>query len=371
VSTTNNIPLVDLQAQHAEVADEVLAGFATVLQNTSFVGGPDVAAFEAEFAQYCATQHCVGVANGTDAIELALRALGIGRGDEVILPANTFIATAEAVARAGADVVLVDCTNDTLLIDPELVADRVTATTRAVIGVDLYGQIAQFDRLAEVIDTDRIALVEDAAQSQGARRHGAPIGAGVAAAATSFYPGKNLGAYGDAGAVVTDDADLAHLVRSIGGHGGTRRYEHDVLGFNSRLDTLQAVVLRAKLRRLDGWNEARRAAADRYATLLAGVEEAVLPTTADGNVPVWHLYVVRVPDRDRVLAELQGQGVGAGIHYPQPVHLTGAFAGLGLGAGSFPVAEQSAPQLLTLPLFPHITEAQQERVVEALIKALR
>jgi dTDP-4-amino-4,6-dideoxygalactose transaminase len=371
MSTISNIPLVDLQAQHAEVADDVLAGFAGVLERTSFIGGPDVAAFEEEFAQYCGRTQCVGVANGTDAIELALRALGIGRGAEVILPANTFIATAEAVARAGADVVLVDCTNDTLLIDAELVAERVTPRTRAVIGVDLYGQIAPFDRLAEVIDRDRIALVEDAAQSQGARRHDAPIGTGVAAAATSFYPGKNLGAYGDAGAVVTDDGALAHTVRAIGGHGGTRRYEHDVLGFNSRLDTLQAVVLRAKLRRLDGWNEQRRAAAARYAALLQDVEEAVLPTTAAGNLPVWHLYVVRVPDRDRVLAELQAQGVGAGIHYPHPIHLTGAFAGLGLGAGSFPVAEQSAPELLTLPLFPHITEAQQERVVEVLLKALR
>lgn len=371
MSTTDNIPLVDLQAQHADVADDVLAGFATVLANTSFVGGPDVAAFEEEFAQFSGRTHCVGVANGTDAIELALRALGIGRGDEVVLPANTFIATAEAVARAGADVVLVDCTDDTLLIDPELVAERVTDRTRAVIGVDLYGQIASFERLAQVVDTGRIALVEDAAQSQGARRHGAPIGTGVAAAATSFYPGKNLGAYGDAGAVVTDDAALAHTVRMIGGHGGTRRYEHEVLGFNSRLDTLQAVVLRAKLRRLEGWNEQRRAAADRYAALLAGVEEIVLPTTAEGNVPVWHLYVVRVPERDRVLAALQSQGVGAGIHYPQPIHLTAAFAGLGLGTGSFPVAERSAPQLLTLPLFPHITEAQQERVAEVLVKALR
>ncbi len=288
------IPLVDLGAQHRDVADEVLAGFAEVLATTAFIGGPQVAAFEREFADYCETSHCVGAANGTDAIELVLRGLDIGRGDEVIIPANTFIATAEAVVRAGADVVLVDCTDDTLLIDPELVDAAVTARTRAVIGVDLYGQIAPFDRLADVVDAERIALVEDAAQSQGAVRNDRKVGADVAAAATSFYPGKNLGAYGDAGAVVTNDGNLAERVRAIGGHGGLRRYEHDLVGFNSRLDTLQAVVLSTKLRRLDGWNKLRRQAAARYDELLDGVESVTRLTTAPGNIPVWHLYPIRV-----------------------------------------------------------------------------
>jgi dTDP-4-amino-4,6-dideoxygalactose transaminase len=364
------IPLVDLRSQHNEVADGVAAGFADVLDNTSFIGGPAVGQFETEFAQYCEARHCVGVANGTDAIELMLRALDVGPGAEVIVPTNTFIATAEAVARTGADVVLVDCTNDTLLIDTAQVADRVTSATRAVIGVDLYGQIAPFEQLAVTIDSDRVALLEDAAQSQGALRHGKPIGTNAVAAATSFYPGKNLGAYGDAGAVIMDDEEMALRVRAIGGHGGVRRYEHELLGFNSRLDTLQAVVLRAKLPRLAGWNERRRRAAARYDELLDGVEQVVLPVTAAGNDHVWHLYVVRVPDRDRVLAELNGAGVGAGIHYPQPVHLTGAFSSLGYGAGSFPVAEAAAGQLLTLPLFPHITEGQQERVVSCLLGVL-
>jgi len=369
--STQNIPLVDLRAQHAEIADEVAAGFADVMANTSFVGGPAVAEFEQEFAAFVGAQHCVGVGNGTDAIELMLLGLGIGRGDEVIVPANTFIATAEAVVRAGADLVLVDCDDDDLLIDPSKVDERITDRTRAVIGVDLYGQIAAFERLAELLADRDVALLEDAAQAHGATRHGSPIGTGVAAAATSFYPGKNLGAYGDGGAVLTSDTTLAQRIRAISCHGGLERYEHRYVGFNSRLDTLQAVVLRAKLRRLPAWNEARRAAAARYDSMLADLEKVRRPTTADGNEHVWHLYVVRVDDRDRVLDDLHAAGIGAGIHYPRPIHCTEAFSFLGHATGAFPVAEASAPQLLTLPLFPHITQAQQERVVEALAEATR
>lgn len=365
------VPLVDLAAQHAEVADEVAAGFAEVIRDTAFIGGPAVARFEQAFASYCALEHCVGVANGTDAVELALRAIGVGRGHEVVVPANTFIATAEAVDRAGATVVLADCVDDTLLVDPASVAERVTARTRAVIGVDLYGQIAPFDELAAVVDLDRVALVEDAAQSQGATRHGSPIGHGVSAAATSFYPGKNLGAYGDGGAVVTHDGDVASVVRAIGAHGGLRRYEHDVIGCNSRLDTLQAVVLEAKLRRLDDWNAQRRRAAAYYDELLTDLDQVVRPTTAPGNEHVWHLYVIRVPQRDRVLTELHAAGIGSGIHYPRPIHRTKAFAALGCRAGDLPVAERSAASLLSLPLHPHLTDQEQERVVDTLRAALR
>ena len=368
--TTEHIPMVDLHAQHAEIAEEFATGLQAVLDATAFVGGPDVAAFEEEFASFCGARHCVGVASGTDAIELMLLGLGIGRGDEVIVPANTFIATAEAVVRAGADVVIVDCDDDHLLIDPDLVAKVIGPRTRAVIGVDLYGQIAPFERLAEDVAGRDIVLLEDAAQSQGATRHGLPIGAGVRAAATSFYPGKNLGAYGDAGAIITDDEQLAERMRAISRHGGLRRYEHRYVGFNSRLDTIQAVVLRAKLRRLAGWNAARRDAADRYDALLADLETVRLPVTAAGNEHVWHLYVVRVPDRDRVLAELHAADIGAGVHYPAPIHMTEAFDHLGIPLGTFPVAEESAPMLLTLPLHPHITPDEQERVVETLAEAL-
>ncbi|HEY6531317.1 MAG TPA: DegT/DnrJ/EryC1/StrS family aminotransferase [Acidimicrobiales bacterium] len=369
MSSYDRIPLVDLGAQHEEVALEVAAGFDKVLSSTAFVGGPDVDEFEAEFAAYTERQACVGVANGTDAIELVVRALEIGPGDEVVVPANTFIATAEAVARAGATVVLADCDPTNLLIDPASVADRLTDRTRAVIAVDLYGQIAPMEELRDVIAGRHVHLLEDAAQSQGARRHDRTIGSLATAAMTSFYPGKNLGAYGDAGAVVTDDDELATRVRTISSHGGLRRYEHVVQGFNSRLDTLQAVVLRAKLSRLEGWNERRREAAARYDALLADVADVRLPGTDAPNLHVWHLYVVRVPNRDAVLAHLNEAGVGAGIHYPKPLHQTEAFAGVA-EVGSCPVAETEAGSLLTLPLFPHITEAQQVRVVETLVEAL-
>ncbi|MEU5696790.1 DegT/DnrJ/EryC1/StrS family aminotransferase [Actinosynnema sp. NPDC020468] len=364
-----DIPLVDLRAQHEQVADEVADGWAEVLKTTAFIGGRQVAAFEEEFAGYQGVAHCVAVANGTDAIELALRALEIGPGDECVIPANTFIATAEAVARAGATPVLVDCVAETGLIDVSLVGDALSARTKAVLPVHLYGQAAPVEELRAVVGD--LPIVEDAAQAQGARRHDVPVGGLGDIAATSFYPGKNLGAYGDGGAVLTKSASLAAAVRLLREHGSPRKYEHSVLGFNSRLDTLQAVVLSAKLRRLEGWNAARRAAAERYTELLASVPDVVVPVVLEGNLPVWHLYVVQVPERDRVLAALHAAGVGAGIHYPTPVHLTGAFESLGHAPGDFPVAEAVAGGILSLPLFPEITPAQQERVVSALAEALR
>jgi dTDP-4-amino-4,6-dideoxygalactose transaminase len=364
----SKIPLVDLQAAHAEVADEVAVGFKRVLADTAFIGGEEVAGFEREYAAFSGVAHCVGVANGTDALELALRAVGVGPGDEAILPANTFIATAEAVARVGARVVLVDCDPVTYLIDPVAALDAVTPATKAILPVHLYGQHAPVEELRPA----GVPIVEDAAQSQGATRHGVPAGSGPGAiAATSFYPGKNLGAYGDAGAVVTDDEGLATMVRTIASHGGLAKYVHEVIGVNSRLDALQAVVLRAKLARLDAWNAARRRAAARYDDLLSTVD-VVRPVTLDGNEHVWHLYVVRVPaaDRNAIVAALNAAGIGAGIHYPVPVHLTPAFAGLGLGEGAFPHAEQAAAGILSLPLFPQITPEQQQRVVDALVAAL-
>jgi dTDP-4-amino-4,6-dideoxygalactose transaminase len=361
-----NIPLVDLAAQHRLVADEVAAGWAQVLDRTAFVNGPQVAAFEREYAAYLGVRHCVGVASGTDALELALRAAGVGAGAECVLPANTFVATAEAVVRAGATPVLVDCEPDTGLIDPDAVAAAVGPSTRAVLPVHLYGQAAAVERIRAVAGD--AVLVEDAAQSQGALRHGVPAGSLGDIAATSFYPGKNLGAYGDAGAVLTDDDELAESVRLLRDHGSPRRYEHVVLGFNSRLDTLQAVVLSAKLRRLDGWNDDRRKAAERYHDLLSAVAGVQLPVVAEGNDPVWHLYPVLVPERDRVLGVLHEAGIGAGIHYPTPIHLTGTFARLG---GSYPNAEHRARHQLSLPIFPEITAAQQERVVEVLAGAVR
>lgn len=366
-----SIPFVDLGSQHAAVAEEVAAGWQEVLARTAFIGGPQVAAFEREYAEFAGAAHCVSVGNGTDAIEIALRALGIGRGGECVLPANTFIATAEAVARAGATPVLVDCADDqTYLIDIDAVEAAVTPRTAAILPVHLYGQAAPVERLLPLARRIDAVVVEDAAQSHGARRFGAGAGALGDAAATSFYPGKNLGAYGDGGAVLTSSAEAAARMRMIRDHGSPAKYQHEVPGVNSRLDTMQAVVLSAKLRRLDAWNAARRAAAARYDELLSACDAVVRPRTLEGNEHVWHLYTVRVPDRDRVLKELHAAGIGAGIHYPVPIHLTPAFAGLGYAEGAFPVAERTARELLSLPMFPEITTAQQERVVSTLISAL-
>jgi dTDP-4-amino-4,6-dideoxygalactose transaminase len=369
--STTRIPLVDLGLQHDQVAQEVQRGFAEVLSSGAYIGGPAVGGFERAFAELVGVRHCVGVANGTDAIELALRACGLGPGDEVVLPANTFVATAEAVARAGAVPVLVDVDKDCLLMDPEAVSAVLSPATRAVVPVHLFGQTAPVERVRDVLaGRDDVVVVEDAAQSQGALRHGRPAGSLGAIAATSFYPGKNLGAYGDAGGVMTDDDELARRVRLLGNHGSAAKYVHEQLGFNSRMDTLQAVVLGAKLARLPEWNEQRRAAAARYDELLTEVPDARPPGRLEGNVDVWHLYVVRVPDRDTVLQRLNAAGIGAGIHYPVPVHLQPAFAALGSGPGSFPVAETAAQEILSLPLFPGITEQQQVRVVDELRRAV-
>lgn len=386
----SQIHLVDLAAAHAEVAAEVDAGFDRVFATTGFVGGPEVAAFEQEYAAYSGVRHCVGVGNGTDALELALLAAGVGREDEVVLPANTFIATAEAVVRAGARPVLVDCDPDTWLIDVDAALAAVGPRTTAVVPVHLYGQHAAVERLEAKLAGSGTRIVEDAAQCQGASRlgrtagAGADTGAGTGAerltgiAATSFYPGKNLGAYGDGGAVLTDDAALAGKVRALANHGGLGKYRHDHVGCNSRLDALQAVVLRAKLRRLEGWNDARRAAAARYDELLADVEGVARPVADAGNVHVWHLYVVRLDvfegdraRRDALIAKLAAEGIATGIHYPAPVHRTPAFEHLGYPQGAFPNAEAASARILSLPLHPHLTAADQERVVSALVAGLK
>ncbi|MGO9078305.1 MAG: DegT/DnrJ/EryC1/StrS family aminotransferase [Streptosporangiaceae bacterium] len=367
----NKIPLVDLSAQNAAIADEVMAGWRQLLADPQFINGPQVSLFEREYAAFIETQHCVGLANGTDAIEVALRALEIGPGDECILPANTFIATAEAVCRAGATPVLVDCADDdTYLMDMTAAAAAVGPRTRAIIPVHLYGQVAPAERLASLAAAAGIRIVEDAAQAQGARRNGIRAGALGHAAATSFYPGKNLGAFGDAGAVLTDSAELAARMRMIRDHGSPRKYQHQIIGMNSRLDSVQAVVLSAKLRHLESWNAQRRAAASRYDALLSHCESVTLPRTLEGNDHVWHLYVIRVPNRDLVIKELHAAGVGAGIHYPVPIHCTPAFAHLGCRRGAYPVAERQAGELLSLPLYPHITSEQQELVAAAIMSAL-
>lgn len=362
------IPLVDLSRQYAEVQDEIAAGWSKVIEKSSYILGPEVADFERAFADFCRVGHCIGVGNGTDALELALRALGIGRGDEVILPANTFIATALAPLRAGASVKLVDCIPATYLIDVDQALAAVGPSTKAIVPVHLFGQMAPIEDLTSRLP-DRY-IIEDAAQVQGGSRHGRRAGSLGHVAGTSFYPGKNLGAFGDAGAVLTNDDEIAARIMRLRNWGSDRKYHHPVQGFNSRLDSLQAVVLSAKLGRLEDWNEQRRAAAAYYDTLLAGYERLTLPTTLPGNVHVYHVYVVETDDRDQILDRLHRAGIGAGVHYPIPIHLQGAMADLGHRPGDFPNAERAASRMLSLPMFPGIQADEQELVAQVLAESL-
>ncbi|MGE0790207.1 MAG: DegT/DnrJ/EryC1/StrS family aminotransferase [Sandaracinaceae bacterium] len=365
----SNIPLVDLKAQLPEIEEEVRAAWDDILRNTAFILGGHVQRFEEAFSSFSGVAHTIGVANGTDALEIAFRALGIGRRDEVIVPANTFIATALAAARAGADVVLVDVDERHQLIDPSAIEARITERTKAIAPVHLFGQMAPMKEVLAIAERGGLHVVEDLAQAQGAKQGGRGAGTFGAIGGTSFYPGKNLGAFGDAGAVVTPSDALAKKARALRNYGSEVKYHHPETGFNSRLDPLQAAVLSAKLKRLDRWNEARRAAARRYDAMLDGFSSIGRPATMQDNEHVWHLYVIRVQERDRVLASLNQAGIGAGIHYPVPIHLQGAFAHLGHARGDFPVAERLADEILSLPLFPEITEAQQARVVEGLRQA--
>ena len=364
------VPFLDLAAQQAEIADEVLPVWRQQFATAGFIGGPEVDAFEREYAEYIGVKHVLGVSNGTDALELAYRAAGVQAGDEVIMPANTFIATAEAASRIGAVPVFVDVDDEYLLMDPDAVEAAITPRTRAIVPVHLFGQTAPIEAIAPIAEKHGLVLIEDAAQAQGASSTAGRAGSLGKLAATSFYPGKNLGAAGDAGAVMTDDADAAALIRNLAAHGSSVKYVHGHVGMNARLDAVQATVLRAKLRRLDRWNDARRAAAARYGEMLAGVEGVRTPSVRPGNEDVWHLYVVRVVERDRVMAELGAAGIGVGIHYPTIVPLTEAYGSLGYRAGQFPVAEAAADSILSLPMFPHLTQAQQESVVGALRSAV-
>jgi len=365
------IPMVDVAAQHAEIAAELEPQVLEVLRSGHYVGGPHVAAFEQSYAASVGVAHCIGVANGTDAIELALRAAGVCAGDEVIVPGNTFIATAEAASRIGARPVPVDVDAQHLLMDPDAAAAAITARTRAIVPVHLFGQMAPMERLQNLAHNAGLALIEDAAQAQGARRHGRAAGAWGAIAATSLYPGKNLGATGDGGAVTTDDDRLADVVRMTANHGSRTKYQHEAVGVNSRLDAIHAVTLGVKLRRLEEWNDRRRAIAARYDDVLAGADGIRVPATLEGNLHAWHLYVVRVAQRDRVLADLADSGIEAGVHYPEPWYLSAAYAPDGYARGACPVSEAAAGEILSLPIHPHLTPSQQDRVIEALLASVQ
>ncbi|MGH3914455.1 MAG: DegT/DnrJ/EryC1/StrS family aminotransferase [Pseudonocardiaceae bacterium] len=362
------IPFLDLEGLNTGFRAEFDLAWKTVLDHGGYVGGAEVERFEHEFATYCGTDACVGVANGTDALELVLTGLGIGRGDEVIVPANTFIATAEAVCAAGARPRFVDVRPDTLLIDPDAVEAAITPSTAAVLPVHLYGQIADVERISVIAAHRGLAVIEDAAQAHGAQYQGRRAGSFGVAAGFSFYPGKNLGALGDAGAVVTNDPALALRIRSLANHGRchTDRHRHPRVGRNSRLDSLQAAVLSAKLARLDADNARRVAGMARYrAQLPPGCGPVAV---APGSEPVYHLAVIQVDNRARVTAALTTAGIGWGLHYPIPCHLQPAFGG---SKGSLPIAEGAADRIVSLPMSPSLQHRQVDRVCDVLRSVTR
>jgi dTDP-4-amino-4,6-dideoxygalactose transaminase len=362
------VPFLDLKAQLATIRPQVDAAVSTVLDRGHFILGEEVSAFEEEFAAFCGTRECVGLDSGISALELALRAAGIGPGDEVITVAHTFIATVSAISFSGATPVLVEVDPHTYLMDPGAIEAAITPRTRAIVPVHLYGQTVDMDPLRLLAARHRLFVLEDACQAHGARNNGRRAGSLGHAAAFSFYPGKNLGAAGDAGALTTDDPELAERVRMLRNYGQRVKYHHDMLAFNRRLDSLQAAILRVKLRQLDEWNAARRRVAAAYAVRLADLPVR-LPVVGAHNEPVWHLFVIRAADRKTLQQRLEAAGIGTGLHYPVPIHRQMAYPEL---AGlSFPISEGIAAQCLSLPMFAEMTDAQIEAVAVAMQRALR
>jgi dTDP-4-amino-4,6-dideoxygalactose transaminase len=388
MSGPKGVPFLDLVAPHAELREELCEIFKTTLETAGFVGGPMVEEFERDFAKYCEADHCIGVGSGTDALRFALIASGIASGDAVITVPNTFIATTEAVSQAGARPLFVDVDEGTYNLDPErlrehietkcdfdaktetLVDRKTKSRVRAVIPVHLYGQMAEMDRILELAEKYSLIVIEDACQAHGAeyfskkQNRWCKAGSMGRAAAFSFYPGKNLGACGEAGAVTTNDADLAQKMRMLRDHGQAQKYYHDVEGYNGRLDSIQAGLLRVKLQHLAEWTDLRRSAAARYRELFAGEETSlILPYEPEWSKAVYHLFVVRVENRDDLMKQLGSVGIGTGIHYPIPLHLQKAYASLGYRKGDFPVTERNALEIVSLPMFPQLKREQQERVV--------
>lgn len=361
-----NIPLVDLQAQYATIRAEVGKAIQGVLDQTCYVLGPPVDEFEQAFAEFCGVRHCIGVASGTDALHLIFRALGIGPGDEVIIPAFTFLATAVGVGMAGATPVLVDVRADDALMDVDAIEQAITPRTKAIMPVHLYGRCADMDAILAIAQKHGLIVVEDAAQAHGATYKSRQAGSLGMAAGFSFYPGKNLGAYGDAGAITTNDEALAEKLRLMRNWGSRRKYHHEVEGFNSRLDTIQAAILLVKLRHLPRWNELRRHHAATYDELLSAREDLLRPLERAGNMPAYHLYVLRCKSRDATLQRLHEQGIHAAIHYPFPIHHLPGFDQQ--AHPNLAESERWAAECLSLPLFPELTREQIEHIVKALAR---
>ena len=364
------VPFVDLKTQYESIRDEIEVAIRQVLDSTAFAGGPFVAQFEREFASFCQCEYAIGVGSGTDALWLSLLALGIGQGDEVITVPNTFIATAEAISFTGARPVFVDIDDQTYNMNPALLENAITPRTKAIIPVHLFGQTADMDPIMEIAKAHGLFVIEDACQAHGAKYKGRPAGSIGDAGCFSFYPGKNLGAYGEAGAIVTNNPDLNEKIRMLRDHGQPKKYYHTVIGWNARMDGLQGAILSVKLKRLAHWNEARRKNAQLYNELLSNVDGVLVPREADYARHVYHIYAIRVQNRDALISTLAEKGIACGIHYPVPVHLQEAYHFLELGKVSFPIAEKCAEELVSLPMFPELTKEQIHHVVHE-IKKLR
>ena len=364
-----NIPFVDLKAQYQSIKAEADAAIQRVLDNTSFILGREVEAFEAAFAEYAGAKFCVGLSNGTAAVQLAVTACGLTAGDEVIVPANTFFATAEGVSTAGAMPVFVDADPVSYNIDAHKIEAAITDRTRAIMPVHLYGQAADLDPIFELAAKHDLIVIEDAAQAHGSEYKGKRVGALGRAGCFSFYPGKNLGAYGEGGAVVTNDEEVARKLRLLRDHGSERKYHHEIIGYNFRLEGLQGAVLSVKLKYLDGWNQLRREHAARYDELLreSGLK---LPLEMKYARHVYHLYVVQTDERDALQTSLNEAGVQTGIRYPIPIHLQPAYASLGHKAGDFPEAESQASRVLSLPMFAELTDEQIESVAKVIYESM-
>ena len=357
------IPMVDLHAQYLEIKEEIDAAIAEVIQNSAFIKGPFVERFEVAFAQFLGVEHCIGVGNGTDALVIALKALGIGPGDEVITAVNTFVATPEAISLTGARPVFCDVEPGSMLLDPDLIKERLTEQTRAIIPVHLYGRVAAMDRILDVARQHQLKVVEDAAQAHGAQVGGVTAGAFGDASTHSFFPGKNLGAYGDAGAIVTCNEEAALFARQYANHGRSTKYGHQFEGMNSRLDGLQAAVLSVKLRYLERWCELRREHARTYTRLLQGIEGITCPEMPEAEQHVFHLYVIRTPYRDALREHLASKGINTGIHYPQIMAELPAYRKNAGPPEDYPVAAALSSEILSLPLYPEMTAEQIEIVV--------
>lgn len=359
------VPFVSFEPMHNQIDTEVCAKFVEVFHNNWFIGGREDEAFENEFADYCGTKYCVGCGNGLDALYLILKAYGIGTGDEVIIPSNTFIATALAVTYTGAVPVLVEPVLDFYTINPKLIEAKITEHTKAIIAVHLYGQTADMDAILKIGKKYNLKVIEDTAQAHGAEYKGKRAGCLGDAAGFSFYPGKNLGALGDAGAITTDDKELADKVRALGNYGSLKKYHHIYQGNNSRLDELQAAMLRIKLAHMEEWNRARREAAQYYLTHIRN-EKILLPKVEFGNEHVWHLFVLRCKERDDLEKYLDENGIGTTIHYPIPIHLQECYRNLGMEAGSLPLAEEISDTVISIPMFYGITQNEMDYVINVL-----